>query len=118
MKVKSESEVLQSCPTLSDPMDCSPPGSLVHGIFQARVLEWVAIAFSGLRPKTHSKEQILELLVMEQFLPEKVQSWMREQCPENGEKVVALVEDVQRAARQQVRKGSQNPVVFVMKKLV
>ena len=46
MKVKSESEVTQSCPTLSDPMDCSLPGSSVHGIFQARVLEWVAIAFS------------------------------------------------------------------------
>src|SRR5574337_1149866 len=43
MKVKSESEVAQSCPTLSDPMDCSPPGSSVHGIFQARVLEWGAI---------------------------------------------------------------------------
>ena len=47
MKVKSESEVTQSCPTLSDPMDCSPPGSSVHGIFQARGLEWGAIAFSG-----------------------------------------------------------------------
>ena len=46
MKVKSESEVAQSCPTLSDPMDCSPPGASVHGIFQARVLEWGAIAFS------------------------------------------------------------------------
>ena len=46
MKVKSESEVAQSCLTLSDPMDCSPPGSLVHGIFQARMLEWGAIAFS------------------------------------------------------------------------
>ena len=46
MKVKSESEVAQSCPTLSDPMDCSLPGSSAHGIFQARVLEWVAIAFS------------------------------------------------------------------------
>ena len=46
MKVKSESEVVQSCPTPSDPMDCSPPGSSVHGIFQARVLEWGAIAFS------------------------------------------------------------------------
>ena len=46
MKVKSESEVTQSCPTLSDPMDCSLPGSSVHGIFQARVLEWGAIAFS------------------------------------------------------------------------
>ena len=46
MKVKSESEVFQLCPTLSDPMDCSLPGSSVHGIFQARLLEWVAIAFS------------------------------------------------------------------------
>ena len=48
MKVKSESEseVTQSCPTPSDPMDCSLPGSSIHGIFQARVLEWGAIAFS------------------------------------------------------------------------
>ena len=44
-KVKSESEVAQSCPTLSDPMDCSLPGSFIHGIFQARVLEWGAIAY-------------------------------------------------------------------------
>ena len=43
---ESESEVAQSCPTLSDPMDCSLPGSSVHGIFQARILEWVAISFS------------------------------------------------------------------------
>jgi len=47
MKVKSESEVAQSCPTLSDPVDCSLPGSSVHGIFQARVLEWGAVAFSN-----------------------------------------------------------------------
>ena len=46
MKVKSESEVAQSCPTPSDPMDCSPPGSSVHRILQARALEWVAVAFS------------------------------------------------------------------------
>ena len=46
MKVKSESEVAQSCLTLRDPMDCSPPGSSVHGTFQARVLEWGAIALS------------------------------------------------------------------------
>ena len=46
IKVKSESEVAQSCPTLSDPMDCSPTGSSVHGTFQARVLEWGATAFS------------------------------------------------------------------------
>ena len=47
MKVKRESEVAQLCPTLSNPMDCSLPGSSAHGIFQARVLEWGAIAFSG-----------------------------------------------------------------------
>ena len=47
--MKSESEVAQSCLTLSDPMDCSPPGSSIHGIFQARVLEWVAIAFSNIK---------------------------------------------------------------------
>ena len=45
MKVKSENEVAQSCLTPSDPMDCSLPGSSIHGIFQARVLEWVAIVF-------------------------------------------------------------------------
>ena len=47
MKVKSESEVAQSCLTPGDPMDCSPPGSSIHGIFQARVLEWGTIAFSS-----------------------------------------------------------------------
>ena len=45
-KAKSDSEVAQSCPTLCNPMDCSPPGFSIHGIFQARTLEWVAIAFS------------------------------------------------------------------------
>ena len=51
MKVKSQSEVAQSCPTLSNPMDYSPPGSSVHGIFQARVLEWGAITFSVPNPR-------------------------------------------------------------------
>ena len=55
MKVKSESEVAQSCPILRDPMDCSLPGSSVHGIFQARVLEWGAIAFSD-----SSQQQLLK----------------------------------------------------------
>ena len=50
MKVKSQSEVTQSCATLSDPMDCGPPGSSIHEIFQARVLEWSAIAFSDKGP--------------------------------------------------------------------
>ena len=48
MEVKSDSEVAQLCPTLRDPMDCGLSGSSIHGIFQARVLEWGAIAFSGL----------------------------------------------------------------------
>ena len=46
MEVKSESEVAPSCPSLRNPMDCSPPGSSIHGIFQARVVEWDTIAFS------------------------------------------------------------------------
>ena len=53
MKVKSQSEVAQSCPTTSDPMDCSLPGSSFHGIFQARVLEWGAIAFSDSPSRAH-----------------------------------------------------------------
>ena len=55
--VKSESEVAQSCPTLSDPMDCSPPGSSVHGIFQSGVLEWGAIAFSVMQYYSAIKEE-------------------------------------------------------------
>ena len=55
MKVKSESEVAQSCLTPSDPMDCSLPGFSIHGIFQARVLEWGAIAFSGKRVEDKAK---------------------------------------------------------------
>ena len=57
VKMKSQSEVAQSCPTLSNPMDCSLPGSSVHGIFRARVLEWGAIAFSNDKPREHVKKQ-------------------------------------------------------------
>ena len=65
VKVKSESEVAESCPTLSDPMDCGPPSSSVHGIFQARVLEWGAIAF-----QTMSKDiRLFHLLISYLFLP-------------------------------------------------
>ena len=60
MKVKSESEVAQSCPTLRDPMDYSLPGSAAHGIFQARVLEWGAIAFS-------QPPRLLLLLLLSRF---------------------------------------------------
>ena len=55
MKVKTESEAAQLCLTLSNPMDCSPPGSSFHGIFQARVLEWGAIVFSDILMKVKVK---------------------------------------------------------------
>ena len=58
MKVKSESEVAQSCLTLNNPMDCSPPGSSIHGVFQARVLEWGAIAFSRITCLAYIKYSI------------------------------------------------------------
>ena len=69
MKVKSEKEVAQSCPTPSDPMDYSPPGSSIHGLLQAKVLEWGAIAFS--EKLYESSEKVLKVL---DFL--KVQSKM------------------------------------------
>ena len=61
MKMKSESEVAQSSLTLSDPVDCSPPGSSIHEIFQARVLEWVAIAFSGRGDRHKNKPSYIPL---------------------------------------------------------
>ena len=73
MKVKSESEVAQLCLTLSDPVDCSLPGSSVHGIFQARVLEWVTIAFSKMQSKDYlSKSQIIFRFYLGQVMLE----WM------------------------------------------
>ena len=70
MKVKRQSEVAQSCPTLCDPMECSLPGSSIHGIFQARVLEWVAIAFSMRVPRTarRSNQSILKEINPEYLL--------------------------------------------------
>ena len=64
MTVKSEREVAQSCPTLSDPMDCSLPGSSAHGIFQARVLEWGAIAFSEMITKFSQKAKHLSSITL------------------------------------------------------
>ena len=66
MKVESEREVAQSCLTPSDPMDCSPPGSSVYGICQARALEWVTIAFPELKDWTLFK--IINLLILTQLL--------------------------------------------------
>ena len=68
MKVKSDSEVAQSCPTLRDPMDCSLPGSSVHGVFQARVLEWGAIAFSMFLISRAELQSCHFLVVSEQIL--------------------------------------------------
>ena len=65
MKVKSESDVTQSCPTLSGPMDCSLPGSSIHGIFQARVLEWVAIKIGA---KIHFKPATFSANIFEYTL--------------------------------------------------
>ena len=68
MKVKSESEVAESCRTLSDPMDCGPPGSSIHGIFQARVLEWSTIAFSDILADKQSIYMILSVITAVYFL--------------------------------------------------
>ena len=88
MKVKSESEVAQSCRTLSDPMDCSPPGSPVYGIFQARVLERGAIAFLGSskpdRLSTHSGKQLGEDRFYESQLTEHTEPKER-RLQESGE---------------------------------
>ena len=64
MEVKSESEVTQSCLTLSDPMDCSLPGSSIHGIFQAKVLEWSAIAFSTMEYYSAIKRSAFKSVLM------------------------------------------------------
>ena len=65
MKVKRKSEATQSCLTLSDPKDCSLPGSSIHGIFQAIVLEWVAIAFSCQRLVSGEKQDVTVVKVMD-----------------------------------------------------
>ena len=64
LSCESESEVTQSCLTLRDPMDCSLPGSSVHGIFQARVLEWGAIAFSEIMPYLDTNQNIMYRVCM------------------------------------------------------
>ena len=71
MKVKSESEVAQSCPTPSNPMDCSLPGFSIHGIFQARVLEWGAIAFSEVKARNLF---LKEMLYIAMFITNPTQS--------------------------------------------
>ena len=84
IKVKNESEVAQSCPTLSDPMDYSLPGSSVHGIFQARVLEWVAIAFSSQMELGLLIQSLFQngcLLYWDPILKVKSKSEVAQSCP-------------------------------------
>ena len=73
MKVKSESEVAQLCPTLSDPMDCSPPGSSIRGIFQARVLECRAIAFSRICAYREESNSVIASLKVKYIL--EISAW-------------------------------------------
>ena len=88
MKVKSQSEVVQSCPTLRDPMDCSLPGSSVHGIFQARVLEWGAITFSESQRKAmQNNAQTTALIshaskVMLKILQARLQQYVNCELPD------------------------------------
>ena len=89
MKVKSEREVAQSCLTLSNPMDCSLPGSSVHGIFQARALEWGAIAFYHMSQQFHSREMktsvpAKDLCVITEALSVTVKIWKQPQMPVSG----------------------------------
>ena len=86
MKVKSESEVAQSCPTLSNPMDCSLPGSSVHGILQARVLEWGATAFLN-RHKYYAYECTTALIshaskVMLKIFQARLQQYVNQELPD------------------------------------
>ena len=86
MKVKSESEVTQSCPTLGDPMDCSLPGSSIHGIFQARVLEWGAIAFSSYVPEGVLTDIYVMTTVLMRFHVVSVLKALKERCGWSGER--------------------------------
>ena len=82
MKVKSESEVAQSCPTLSDPMDCSPPGSSIHGIFQARVLEWKhALGSHKLNFRVYFLFQIAGLIYFQTSPPDLLPAQQRSNFP-------------------------------------
>ena len=108
MEVKSESEVAQSCPTLSDPMDCSLPGSSVHGIFQARVLEWGAIAFSEMKWLGRSKSYFF----VPHHLPSLLtQHWLDIEAEESlwwsgSVPVVLSLSDVEFLASTDVEKGN------------
>ncbi|XP_060253490.1 uncharacterized protein LOC132657631 [Ovis aries] len=94
MKVKSESQVAQSCLTPSDPMDCSLPGSSVHGIFQARVLEWGAIAFSDYTLEVRNRFKGLDLI---DRLPDELWTEVRDIVQEIGIQTIPKKKKCQRA---------------------
>ena len=91
MKVKSENEVTQSCLTLSNAMDCSLPGSSVHGIFQARVLEWAASAFSGIYPEETKIERETCILLFIAALFTIARTWKQPTCPSTDKEVVVYI---------------------------
>ena len=90
MKVKSESEVSQSCPTPIDPMDCSLPGPSIHGIFQPRLLEWGAIAFSGIYPKETKIEKYTCPPMFTAALFTTAIKWKQHICPSTDEWIKKL----------------------------
>ena len=89
MKMKSEREVTQSCPTLRDPMDCSLPGSSIHGIFQARVLEWGAITFSE-NKASRELFQILKSDAVKVLQSLCWQIWKTQQGPQDWKRSVFI----------------------------
>ena len=123
MKVKSEREVAQSCPTPSEPMDCSLPGSSIHGSYQARVLEWVAIAFSD-DYTVEVKNRFKELDMIDR-VPDELWMEVHDIVQETGIKIISkkkkckkakwLSEEAlqmsvkRREARKQRRKGKIYP---------
>ena len=118
MKVKSESEVAQSGPTLHDPTDCSLPGSSVHGIFQARILEWGATAFSDPPPRVmeiKAKINKWDLIKLKSFCTIKETISKVKRQPSEWEKIIAnettdkgLISKIQAAHTTQCQKN--NPI--------
>ena len=97
--VKSESEVAQSCPVLSDPMDCSPPGSSAHGIFQARTLEWVPLPSPW---KIHKRQELKNAFLNNQSVKEEVTGQVRKYLVRNQNQKAA---DQGRSAAEAVPRG-------------